>query len=324
MKRGRDYENQITQIPEEMIAEILRWIPFAASDWLNFRLTCKKFLRLSKRFQDPSVKQNRALCWLSKRGYTNAVKELLDDHRVDLAAQDHKPAKNAARYGHVEILRMILSHPKNVLIPEGNYILLCGLCSSSDDWELVQAMLEEKNYKYKQRQQLLTIASSNGKYEIARGILKNRYWNPKHFDLAIGMARAGGHENVVRVLVNDRRYDGSKMEEIFYWACYEGHVELFYTMLRKYDNEKLYKSIVGTNQNIDAKLIVRAYNKKPVIAVCLLKALFPDYEQKLFDYTSIAIAEGENDIARALLRDPKFTIPKGYEDHVQEWSKKLA
>lgn len=320
MKRKRDYENQLIHMPDDMIAEILTWIPFAFSNWLNFRLTCKRFLRLSKRFQDPSVKQNRALCWVSKRGYTAAAKELLDDRRVDPSARDCKPARNAARNGHIKILEMILSHPKYVPIPEGDYALLCSLCASSDDWGFVQTMLKEKKYKYKQRQQLLMIASANGKAKIAQGILKNSYWNKKDLVCGIRIARGAGHEGVVRVLINDRRYDGSDMGEVFGWACEKGHLELFHTMLSKYDNKKLSESIVETN----AKIIMFEYGRNPTIVVWLLKALLSKTGLNLFDCAMIAILDDRKDIARALLRDPQCTFPKGYEAREQEWLRKIT
>jgi len=63
---------------------------------------------------NPAADDNLALRWASSNGHLAVVQELLKDRRVDPTALDNRAAKLAAKYGHVDIVRELLNYENEV------------------------------------------------------------------------------------------------------------------------------------------------------------------------------------------------------------------
>lgn len=77
-----------------------------------------QFLELLKTTQlDPSFDENLPIRWASGDGYTEIVRILLNDPRVDpsaapMSSPDRSSIRVASEYGHIEIVRLLLNDPR--------------------------------------------------------------------------------------------------------------------------------------------------------------------------------------------------------------------
>jgi hypothetical protein len=75
--------------------------------WIGFTDVVKCLLADSR--VDPSAWNNRALIYAARNGHTEIVKLLLSDSRVEPSAEDNEAFRVAAWSGHVEIVKLLLS-----------------------------------------------------------------------------------------------------------------------------------------------------------------------------------------------------------------------
>ena len=61
---------------------------------------------------DPSARHNWALVLASRNGHLEIVKLLLSDARVDPSARDNGALRFASRNGHLEIVKLLEYHPR--------------------------------------------------------------------------------------------------------------------------------------------------------------------------------------------------------------------
>lgn len=99
-------------IPDEILSIIIEFVDFKEKDWLNIRLTCKTFLRIAKKVQDPSIEMNKALLFAIKNNYIDLIDELLKDKRVKEKINNHKNSIliNAILDRKLEIVRLLLKN----------------------------------------------------------------------------------------------------------------------------------------------------------------------------------------------------------------------
>jgi hypothetical protein len=109
MKRKHEDLDPLPLLPDEIIVEILEYLPYAGKNWLNCRLVNKTFLRLSKiahnpalsKRKDPPVPNNYAIYWAVEHGYKNVLNELMQDKRTDPAMMWNLPIRTAAQRGDI-------------------------------------------------------------------------------------------------------------------------------------------------------------------------------------------------------------------------------
>ncbi len=78
--------------------------------WAAIRTLDLDFVKKYLEQVEPDL--NLALEVAAGWGFTDAVKLLLSDDRVDPSAQDNSALRSASRNGHLEIVKLIKSHPR--------------------------------------------------------------------------------------------------------------------------------------------------------------------------------------------------------------------
>ena len=121
---------------------------------------------------------NLDIQWVSKHGYTEDVKRLLNDPRVDPGAKNNNAIRYASEKGHTEIVKLLLNDPR--VDPSAN-----------NNWAI-------------------QLASEHGHTEVVKLLLNDPRVDPsdKNND-AIRWASRRGHTEIVKLLLNDPRVDPS-------------------------------------------------------------------------------------------------------------------
>jgi ankyrin repeat protein len=125
-----------------------------------------KLLLLDDRV-DPSAQNNEALLWASQEGYLEIVKILLSDDRVDPSAEDNGALCFAAERGQLEIVKILLSDDRVDPSAEDNG----ALCFAAErgHLEIVKILLADDRVDPSARNnEALFDASSNGHLEIVK------------------------------------------------------------------------------------------------------------------------------------------------------------
>jgi ankyrin repeat protein len=91
---------------------------------------------------DPSVRDNKVFIFACRWG-TNAeiVKILLNDHRVDPTARDNECFIDACFYGHIEIIKLLLKDPRVNPCARNNFALIESFCTRR--MEIVKLLLSD-------------------------------------------------------------------------------------------------------------------------------------------------------------------------------------
>jgi ankyrin repeat protein len=84
----------------------------ALAEAAYFGFTDAVKLLLSDARVDPSARDNQALIDASQNGHLEIVKLLLSDDRVDPSAEDNWPLYWACKNGHLDIVKLLESHPR--------------------------------------------------------------------------------------------------------------------------------------------------------------------------------------------------------------------
>lgn len=115
MKRKFDAID-LPELPDEIISEILSFVPYEGTNWLDCRLVCKKWLSLCVKAQDPSTNENRLIVWASENKRFDLVRFFLKDKRV--SATNSIVLQKAVVYNQQDIVKTLLSRPgTNINIP---------------------------------------------------------------------------------------------------------------------------------------------------------------------------------------------------------------
>jgi len=97
---------------------------------------------LLKQGVDPSADKNAAFLTASRKGYTEIVKLLLADSRVDPTyGYMNLPFRQAARNGHIEIVKLLLKDPRTD--PSDDENLALHLAKSQGHTEIVKLLLAD-------------------------------------------------------------------------------------------------------------------------------------------------------------------------------------
>lgn len=96
---------------------------------------------------NPSIKNNIALLSASKYGYTEIVKELLKDSRVDPNMYNGYPFILACEYGHIDIVKELFSHRDRI-----QYLTCCdkalAKAAKNSHYDVVKFLLDNGNFGY--------------------------------------------------------------------------------------------------------------------------------------------------------------------------------
>ena len=121
---------------------------------------------------DPSANDNYTIRLASRYGFTDVVKLLLSDSRVDLSTDDNEAIHLASNYGHTEIVKLLMSDPR--VDPSDN--------------------------------EAIRLASRNGHIEIVKLLLGDPRVDPSANDnYAIRWASFNDYTEIVKLLMSDTR-----------------------------------------------------------------------------------------------------------------------
>jgi hypothetical protein len=113
---------------------------------------------------------NQVLSVAAGIGYTDAVKLLLSDSRVDPSAEDNEALRDAARNGHVEIVKLLLSDSRVDPSSWDNEALI--LAAGNVNVEVVKLLLSDSRVEPSARDNgALIYAASNGHTEVVKLLL---------------------------------------------------------------------------------------------------------------------------------------------------------
>jgi len=106
-------ENYFDRLPDEMLIEIFWYL--SPLDWITTARTCTRFLKISTKIFDFSMRDNFPLIYCSASGYLESVQMILSDCRVDMHDRSNTAIKLASSKGHAEVINSMLSkNPKEV------------------------------------------------------------------------------------------------------------------------------------------------------------------------------------------------------------------
>jgi ankyrin repeat protein len=177
----------------------------SSAAWIGFTDAVKCLLADSR--VDPSVEDNVALIYAASNGHTEIVKLLLSDSRVDPSADDNYALRYAARNGHVEIVNLLLSDSR--VDPSAEYALEDA--ASNGHTEIVKLLLSDSRVDPSSwRNGALSNAACNGHTEIVNLLLSDSRVDPSAEDNeALEDAATNGHTEVVKLLLSDSRLEVS-------------------------------------------------------------------------------------------------------------------
>jgi ankyrin repeat protein len=161
-------------------------------------------LLLSDSRVDPSAYDNIALCSAAGDGHIEIVKLLLSDSRLDLSARDNDALRYAARNGHTEIVKLLLS-----------------------DSRVDPSALNNEALRY---------SAGDGHTEIVKLLLSDSRVDPSARDNdALRYAAKKGHTEIVKLLLSDSRADPSaeKIQDFLSIASRKNVKKLLKSYLKK-------------------------------------------------------------------------------------------
>lgn len=97
-------------LPRETLSEIFSFVPFEKADWMNVKLTCKKWSLIADEVFDPN--KCGALERMIDQGIESRVIEFLQNPRVNPAENDNEAIKLASANGMVNVVDHLLKNPK--------------------------------------------------------------------------------------------------------------------------------------------------------------------------------------------------------------------
>jgi ankyrin repeat protein len=146
---------------------------------------------------------NVALSSAAWIGFTDAVKCLLSDSRVDPSARENRALINAAEAGRVESLKLLLSDSRVDPSAEDNLALMHS--ASNGHTEIFKLLLSDSRVEPSaEDNEALRVAAWRGHVEIVKLLLSDSHVDPSAWDNnALRQAARNGHTEVVKLLLSD-------------------------------------------------------------------------------------------------------------------------
>ena len=211
-----------------------------------------------------------------------------DVNSEDSSFYDYTPLIYASRYGHPEVVGLLLQHPQ-IDVNKGSYNGETALYQASRNGhsEVVQLLLQHPQIqidinKDDNGQTALHVASSSGQSEVVELLLQHPQIDVNKGDNlgknALFWASSAGQANVIKLLLNNRDIDMNKKngdgETALFTASYNGHTEIVKLLLQR----------PVVDQNIEYKNVTVLW---------------------------IASDRGHNEIVQLFLEHPETNITKG-------------
>jgi hypothetical protein len=149
---------------------------------------------------NPTSFDNFAIKAASTHGYTEIVKLLLADPRVDPSANNNSPIKAASTHGYTEIVKLLLADPR--VDPSANNNSAIRKASANGYTEIVKLLLADPRVDPSAAENYaLQKASTYGRTEIVKLLLADSRVDPSaNNNYALRIARRRGHTAIVNLL----------------------------------------------------------------------------------------------------------------------------
>ena len=180
---------------------------------------------------DPSVDNNMALFYAAMHGYTDLVRMLLQDPRVDPSGAE--VMETACLEGQAEVVELLLEDPRVDLTIHGLSAMEASTLNGHA--HVVQLLLKDGRVDPAMEENLpLHQAAENGHADVVRILLNDDRVDPTSGEnFALQAACRKGHQQVVELLLSDARIDPSwPRQQPIKLAAEKGHSELVRLLLK--------------------------------------------------------------------------------------------
>ena len=168
---------------------------------------------------DPSQNENKAIIWASESCNEVVVKLLLDDNRFQMDVDDHtfkESILSASQYGPFQVFNLFYQRMNSIIDIDTTLNKAIGIASQYGHIEIVKLLLSDPRidpnadaFNY-----AITWASTNGYLEIVAMLLLDPRVDPSaENNSAIIWASANGKFDVVELLLSDPRVDPSAQDD---------------------------------------------------------------------------------------------------------------
>ncbi len=273
-----------------------------SKDALAFAQTSSVYFRL---FQQ-SICENakwlyKAAAHYARHGYTSTFANMIAmaGDRFDPLTAHQRAARRAVKYGHIDILRILLAHSKTM--PELNGNSLIRIAAKYGSVEIVQLLLNDSRVDPSDAvQYAITIACVLGRLEVVQLLLDDPRVDPRgRKQRPLKHAIDKGHVEVVKLLLADARISVADVDNLaIRAAAYRGNVEIVKMILER-------PEVDPTAQNNDALCIAVKYGFAEVVRLLLANKRVSPYARNSYPLR-IASANGYTKIVLILLEDPTF------------------
>ncbi len=148
-------------------------------------------------------------------------------HKVDPTKDNNYPLRSASKYGHVEVVRLLLNDPRVDPSDKDDYSI--GVASENGHTDVVRLLLQHpKTNPSADNNHAFNHACRRGHMEIAKLLLSDPRFNDENInEHSIGRASRSGRTELVRLLLQDHRIDPSHNDNYsIIFASFEGYVDI--------------------------------------------------------------------------------------------------
>lgn len=298
----------ILSLPNEVLALIIEKVEYKESNWLSIRLTSKKFLQISKKTQDPSIKNNEAIYNACKNGYIDYVKELLNDERVDpngSISREGTPLSVAIRFGHYHITKLLLDNIKVDGQAKDNIAIRTAMVYNNID--IFKLLIESKKTDPSvHNDQPIIYCANKNYYNLVRELLKDeRVFNFSRAMSAFIETCKNQYIETFDIFIEYPKLNaGFNNNQAIIETCSNGNIYMTQKLLNRNDVDP------SARNNLCLKICCQKGNKE-ILKLLLNDERIKKTEVNVFDHIiRIASLQGNTEIVKILLEDPRFeSIP---------------
>ena len=200
---------------------------------------------------DPGQNNDEALVIAVKKGYADIVEILLRNPEVNPNTKEGLPLREASRNGHIEVLPLLLNHPK---FKHKYTNLAIDKAISAHKMDIIELLVNGSGIRLSniQKQRILIVAAKHNDLKLAKKALKNlnRIRHRNSYEFAI----ENNNSEMLRLLLekSDINYE-KEAEDLLDLAMEKGNLEIIKllaseeTVLAFLDNERYLRTAVRNN-----------------------------------------------------------------------------
>jgi ankyrin repeat protein len=261
---------------------------------------------------DPSKDDNDVIQFAARYGHIEIVKILLADKRADPSAYNNYAILFASEYGHIEVVKQLLNDKRVDPSENNNYAI--RLAARNGHTEIVKMLLADKRVDPSDHNNyVIKLAAQNGHIEIVKILLADNRVDPSADDnFAIKFAAKYSHTEMVKILLADKRVDPSADDNYaIRYATDNGHTEIVKMLL--------IDKRVDPSSKDNYALRSAVYNGYIEIVKILLtdKRVDPSVEDNYA--IGHAARYGYIEIVKILLADKRVN-PSAYDNYAIRWA----